>query len=89
MARSMRRNFYMLDAAINETNEHEAFMTRLMRRNFYMLHAAQWNKWTGSFYHLLQMAKSMRRNFYMLDTAINDTKDIKLLSFAEDGQIHA
>ena len=37
MARSRRRNFYMLDTIINETNEHEAFMTRLMRRNFYML----------------------------------------------------
>ena len=40
MARSMHRNFYILDTTISEINEHEAFMTRLIRRNFYMLDRA-------------------------------------------------
>ena len=35
------------------------------------------------------MTRSMRRNVYMLNAAIDDANDIKLLSFAEDGQIHA
>jgi len=41
-----------------------------------------------SFYHLQLMARSMRRNFYMLDADINEMMNIKLLSFAADGQIH-
>ena len=41
-----------------------------------------------NFYNLLQMARSRRRNVYVLDTIIMKQMNMKLLSFAEDGQIH-
>ena len=46
-----------------------------------------YNKWTWT--DEAFMTRSMRRNVYMLDAAIYDANDIKLLSFAENGQNHA